>query len=223
VRTEEGNASALSGAAFLSALVVNNLADRYVERVGELAHPNPDSILGLLPFLDLRFVYLWGAAAFIALALWTALFLERPRASYLARVYAALILVRSGLMVLTPMHIPAEALPLQGSALYDGAGRLFTARHDLFFSLHAALPFLGFLAFRTRAVRRACLGFSVLLAATVLLGRNHYSLDVGAAYFITYAVYRLEARFIEARLRGYNRIPLQQLDESSMGRPRASV
>lgn len=208
MRAESRRAAFFSGTAFFIALIVNNVADQYVERVGELARPNPDTILGLLPFLDLRFVYLWGAAAFIVLALGTALFVERPRAAYLARVYAALILVRSGLMVLTPMHIPAEALPLTGSALYDGAGRLFTARHDLFFSLHAALPFLGFLAYRTRAVRRACLGFSVVLAATVLLGRNHYSLDVGAAYFITYAVYRLEARFIEARLREYSRILL---------------
>lgn len=204
--------TALAGGAFLSALVINRLADRYVDRVGELARPNPDTILRLLPFLDLRAVYLWGAAAFIALAVGTAVFLERPRAAYLARVYAALILVRSGLMVLTPMHIPTQALDLNGSALYDGAGWLFTGRNDLFFSLHAALPFLGFLAFRTAAVRRACLGFSVLLAATVLLGRNHYSLDVAAAYFITYAVYRLEARFIETRLRGYSRIPSTRQD-----------
>ncbi|MBI3551810.1 MAG: hypothetical protein HY077_04775 [Elusimicrobia bacterium] len=149
--------------------------------------------------MDLRAVYLWGAVAFIALSVYAAVFLERPRIAYIARVYAALITIRSGLMVLTPMHIPEEALPLSGSALYDGAGRLFTVRHDLFFSLHTALPFLGFLAFRTDWVRWSCLAFSIVLGTTVLLGRNHYSLDVAAAYFITYAVYRLEARFLEAR------------------------
>src|SRR5207249_132495 len=74
---------------------------------------------------------------------------------------------------------------------FNQVGRYFTVHNDLFFSLHTALPFLGFLAFRTRAVRWSCLAFSILLGATVLLGRNHYSVDVAAAYLITYAVFRL--------------------------------
>ena len=40
-----------------------------------------------------------------------------------------------------------------------------------------------------------------MLAATVLLTRLHYSIDVFSAYFITYALYRFERRKLRAPYR----------------------
>lgn len=180
----------LSLAALAGSLLLNAAALRYVEIAGSRASPNPDILLGLLPVVDTRPVYVWGAAGFIVLAIAACLTVERDRAAYIARLYAALIAVRSGVMVLTPMHVPAGEMGLDGHTA-QAVARFFTAHNDLFFSLHTALPFLGFLAFRATALKRACLGFSIGLAAAVLLGRNHYSVDVAGAYLITYSVFRL--------------------------------
>ena len=52
------------------------------------------------------------------------------------------------------------------------------------------------------------LAISILMAATVLIGRFHYSIDVFAAFFITYAIHKLEAHHIQyvyERLTGIRR------------------
>ncbi len=189
-RPESRGEIALSIAAFFGSLALNAAAVRFVESAGNLVSPVPDTVLKHLPLVDTRFVYLWGAALFIIVAFAATLTLERGRLGYIARLYAALIAVRSGLMVLTPMHVPVGEMTLEGHPAF-AAVRYFTVHNDLFFSLHTALPFLGFLAFRNRPVKLACLGFSIVLAAAVLLGRNHYSIDVAGAYLITYSVFRL--------------------------------
>lgn len=177
-------------AALGGSLLLNNAAGRYAERMGELAHESPDLLFRILPVVDLRFLFVWGFAAFVALAVGASLREERGRAARIAWMYALLIACRSLFLILTPMRLPESALPLQGYFLYDRIGRFLTMRNDLFFSAHTSLPFLGYLAFRPRPVRLAFLGLSVSMAATVILCRLHYSIDVAAAYFITYALYR---------------------------------
>ena len=191
----------LSLAAFAGSFVLNYFAGMRAERIGETAHSSPDLLLGHLPFVDLRWLYLWGYAAFIVVAVLSALRYERPRLAYLARVFAIVIAARAALMVLTPMRHPEGDLPVQGDILYDAVGRYLTMRNDLFFSSHTAIPFLASLVFRPLWLRRGFLAFSVLMAATVLLGRNHYSIDVAGAFLIPYALVRLERRWVEARLR----------------------
>lgn len=178
-------------AALAGAVGLHYGACRLAERLGDQACPSPDLLLGILPVLDLRFLYLWGPPAFVAFLVVVAVWRERPRLAYLARMVAGLILAKSVLMVLTPMRIPAGALPVEGTFFYDTLGRFFTVRNDLFFSLHTALPFLGCLLLSDSWARGACLAFSLAMAATVLLSRMHYSVDVAAAYFVTYAFCRL--------------------------------
>jgi hypothetical protein len=145
----------------------------------------------------MRFFFVWGFAAFVAFAIAAGLAFEWRRLPYIAWCYALLIAVRSVFIMLTPMQSPEGALPIVGSALFDAIGRQLTFGNDLFFSAHTALPFLGFLVFRGPVVRGVFLAFSILLAATVLLSRLHYSIDVAGAYFITYAVYKAEVRWFQ--------------------------
>ena len=64
--------------------------------------------------------------------------------------------------------------------------------NDLFFSGHTGLPFLLALIFwENKKLRFLFLGFSVLFAVVVLLGHLHYSIDVFAAYFITYTIFHI--------------------------------
>ena len=117
--------------------------------------------------------------------------------SYIVWSYAFLITVRSFFIILTPMQTPPEALLITNDWLYDNVGRYLTFQNDLFFSSHTALPYMGYLLFKERGVRFAFMALSVLLAVTVLCTRLHYSIDVAAAYFITYAVYRFEINWFK--------------------------
>lgn len=184
----------LSLAGLAGAIVLNGWLGRVASQAGERAHPSPDLLLSMLPIVDLRVVFVWGFAAFVAWAVVVAAWRERHRAAHIVWLYALLIAVRSLFIVLTPMRSPEGFLPIDGSPLFDAVGRYLTFRNDLFFSSHTALPFLGFLAYRDRWARLVFLGFSITLAATVLLTRQHYSIDVISAYFITYALYRAERR-----------------------------
>lgn len=146
-------------------------------------------------------MYWWGAAAFVAFAAGAAFVRERERLGYFARAYAVLIAARACLMTLTPLHIPAGAISVDGGMIYGSVGRMVTVHHDLFFSMHTAAPFLASLLFRDAWVRRTCLAFSLLLGATVLLLKTHYSLDVAGAFFVTYSLYRLERLWAEPLVR----------------------
>lgn len=190
-----------SCAALAAALALNRAADVYIERVGATAPMSPDTVLSRLPSLDVSAVYWWGAAAFLAVAVAAALLRERDRLGYLARSYAVLIAARAVLMVLTPLHIPAGAVSVDAGVIHDSVGRMMTVHHDLFFSMHTAAPFLASLTFRGRALRAVFLGFSVLLAVTVLLLKTHYSLDVAGAYLVTYALFHFQRRWLEPAVR----------------------
>ena len=181
-----------SMAALAGALVVNFLAGRMADAAGRNAHVSPDLLLNWLPVVDTSVIYTWGFGAFLGWLIIATLWRERRRAAYIAWVYAILITVRSFFIILTPMKLPPQAIHVEGDPLFQAIGRYLTFRNDLFFSSHTALPFLAFLLYRGTYVRLSFLAFSFMLASAVLLGRLHYSIDVFGAYFITYAVYRLE-------------------------------
>ena len=187
-------ATALAGLG--AAIAFNSFMGHVADGAGESAHPSPDMLLRLLPRADLSVLFVWGFAAFWAWAIGVALIRERRRLAHIAWLYSILLVTRGLFIVLTPMRAPADAIWSGGDPLFDAVGSYLTFRNDLFFSSHTALPFLGFLVYRDRWARLVFLGFSIVLAATVLLMRRHYSIDVFAAYFITYAVYRFEYRWL---------------------------
>lgn len=196
---------ALSVAALFAAMAFNHRADAYIERVGNRAPVSPDLILRHLPGVDVSVIYWWGAAAFVAFATVYALLRERPRLAYFARMYAVLVFARACLMTLTPLHIPDGAISVDAGVIHDSIGTMLTVHNDLFFSMHTASPFLASLLFRERWASRVCFAFALLLAATVLLLKTHYSLDVAGGFLVTYALYRLERRWLEPRIRSWVR------------------
>ena len=195
----------LSLAALFGALALNHAADGYIERVGEKAPVSPDLILRHLPAVDVSLIYWWGAAAFVVFATAAALLRERDRLAFFARSYAFVIAARAGFMVLTPLHIPAGAISVDDGLLFSSVGRMVTVHHDLFFSMHTAMPFFGALLFRDRVVRAVCGAFALLMGVTVLLLKTHYSLDVAGAILIPYALFHFQRRWIEPAVRRASR------------------
>ncbi|MBI3564203.1 MAG: phosphatase PAP2 family protein [Elusimicrobia bacterium] len=206
----------VASCALAAALALNNCAGRAADRAGELAHSSPDLLLSHLPVVDLRVLFVYGFAAFLVCVFGLGAWREGRRAAHILWLYAILVALRSVFITLTPMREPDGALQVLGDPLFDALGRHMTFKHDLFFSSHTAMPFLAFLSFRDRWARRLFLAFSVTMAATVLLTRVHYSIDVFAAFFITYAVYRFERRWL--------RVPYRRLRHRLLGgllRPKA--
>lgn len=202
---------AVSLAGLGGAIAFNSWMARIADGAGEKAHPSPDLLLSLLPRVDLRVLFVWGFAAFWAWAIVVAVLRERRRLAHIAWLYSLLLVLRGLFIVLTPMRAPVDSIWVGGDPLFDAVGRHLTFRNDLFFSSHTALPFLGFLVYSDRWARWVFLGFSVLLAATVLLMRLHYSIDVFSAYFITYALYRFEYRWLRAPYRRLRAAALARL------------
>jgi len=68
----------------------------------------------------------------------------------------------------------------------------FTFGGDLFFSGHTGMPFMMALIFwKNKPVRYLFLFLSVMFGTVALLGHKHYSIDVFAAFFITYSIYHI--------------------------------
>ena len=140
----------------------------------------PDLILDHIPYVDTSFFFYQGAAMLIAVALFVLIRVPRYIPFTLASV-ALFYLVRSGFMVTT--HLPAASA---------------VSGQDLFFSGHTGLPFLLALIFwRFDAVRYVFIAASCIAGISVLLSHVHYTIDVLAAFFITYTIFVLAKKIFK--------------------------
>lgn len=171
-------------------LVINYFAGLYATM--RASSPVTDIILDNIPAMDVDALFTYGIIAFFVLV--TALLIYRPANSpFILKSMALFIVIRSGFICLT--HIgPAPTIIEMVSA--TGLMSFFTFTGDLFFSAHTGLPFLLALIFwKDKSLRAIFLGFTMIMAVVVLLGHYHYSIDVFAAFFITYGIMEIAKRF----------------------------
>lgn len=101
---------------------------------------------------------------------------------------ALFIVIRSIFVIMTHLGPFSDQIAINPN---DWIGAL-TSRNDLFFSGHTGLPFLFALAFwESKHLRLFFLFSSVVAAVSVILGHLHYSIDVFAAFFITYGIFHI--------------------------------
>ena len=191
----------LGAGALALASLLNYWTGTYIDRIGPGLKPAHDLLFELLPLRIFPYIHTWGFVGFlVVLALGVALYEPRDRVPFFLWAYALIIATRAVFTVLTPLGLPLEAPTFEHYPIRT-MFEYFDFRHTLFFSGHTAFPFLGFLLVRRPWVRWSCLGFSLLLASSVILSRLHYSIDVGAAFFIAYAVSHLARRSWRTLLR----------------------
>lgn len=145
-----------------------------------------DIILSNTPAFDVDGLFVYGTLTFIAfIALLLAV--HPKRIPFTLHTMTIFYLVRSAFVSLThigpfPTHVD--------SANWGTLLSHFLFSSDLFFSGHVGLAFLLALIFwREKVLRYIFLASSVYMAAVVLLGHYHYSIDVASAFFITYTIY----------------------------------
>ena len=167
---------ALSLAAF--ALTVNYYAVRYATSFAGPAVP--DIVFRYVPIMEFMWLDSYGAL-YLEYAILAFAVLRTRSLVFLLKTMAVLILVRDVFINMTNLGIPEGTIPTTS---------FFTQGGDLFFSGHTALPIMAALIFwHLPKVRAFMLGVAVVLVVEVLLGRQHYSIDVFAAPFIVYGVY----------------------------------
>jgi len=168
------------------ASILNYYFGHYTNSAGTVV--SPDLILNAINPINLSFLYIWLYLAVFLVILIYPLFLKPQKLSYSLGMLSLFIFIRALFTSLTPLKTPLDAIPTEFPWIFQS----FQFQNDLFFSGHTGLPFLGFLMFRdNKKLSYFFLASSLILGVTVLLMHEHYSIDVFAAFFITYGVYKI--------------------------------
>ncbi|KKS67230.1 MAG: hypothetical protein UV36_C0011G0008 [Parcubacteria group bacterium GW2011_GWC2_42_6] len=156
---------------------VSNRASNYVS----------DLILDNLPVINVNFIFVEGFAMFIALAI-IFLLKEPQKIPFAVKTIAVFILIRSAFIILTHLAVPPNHSFIDPGRFIQN----ISSGNDLFFSSHTGFPYLLALLFwKKKYLRTFFILCSMFFGFVVLLGHLHYSIDVFAAFFITYSIFCL--------------------------------
>jgi len=153
----------------------------------KMSSPVNDLILDAIPTFNVNLIFVEGAILFWGL---TALLLfKRPqKIPFVLKCLSVFMLIRSFFIILTHLGPSPDIIFVPPHPVISK----FTFEGDLFFSGHTGAPFLMALIFwKYKILRLAFLVFSIIFGVSVLLGHIHYSIDVFAAYFITFGIYQI--------------------------------
>jgi len=181
--------SVLSLMMFFASLIINYYAGTYADM--RSSNYVQDIILDNIPLFETKFIFIYGALFVIIFVCFLLFFMPRYF-PFLLKSVALLIVIRSLFVIMTHLAPYPERAFLPTNHFIGK----FTFGADLFFSGHTAFPYmLALIYWQNKTLKITFLLFSVIFAASVLLGHLHYSIDVFAAYFITYSVYRIAMKF----------------------------
>ncbi len=110
--------------------------------------------------------------------------------------YVLLCLSRVITISLVPLEPPIGLLALNDRLANAFYGPTFITR-DLFYSGHAASVFLMYLCLRKKSDKLFTLVSTIIVAILLLVQHVHYTIDVIAAPFFTYAMYLIALRIIK--------------------------
>lgn len=182
---------------FIVSVYITHVASRFAE-VNASNHVE-DIVLSNTPVYDFELLFVHGA---IMLTLFVAAlcFRFRETAPFLLKAVSLFIIVRALFVSMTHIGPYPSKLDLE-SRLLD----FITSGNDLFFSGHTGLPFLIALIFWNHFyVRVLFLVSSVLFGVVVLLSHLHYTIDVAAAFFITYSIFHIATKLFKRDYEYFN-------------------
>lgn len=161
----------------------------YRDEVGNITTVG-DLLLNWIPATDLMSLYVWGPIVIlIVFALY--LFVYKPQLfPYALFAFGLIAFARAFFIQLTHLGPPNDIIYLKKSELIKSGFDYLYFKSDLFFSGHVANSFMPFLIVKNKPFLKWGLFVgSLLMGATVLVMHVHYSIDVFAAFFITYSLY----------------------------------
>lgn len=178
------------GALFLLGLsfTANFYAGQYARE--EASNPVTDIVLNSIPVFDVDLAFIYGPILFWILVAILAAY-KPKRLPFVVESVVLLVLIRSVFVSLTHIGPFPDHLYVH-STLFS----FLTSGSDLFFSGHTAFPFLMCLIYwNDKKLRTLFFLLSLFFGAVVLMGHLHYSIDVLAAFFITYTTFHMSKTF----------------------------
>jgi membrane-associated phospholipid phosphatase len=180
----------ISIAIAITLLILSILANYYggMYATEKAAGPVTDIILNNIPVFDVDGIFFYGPFVFWVFVIFLSL-KEPRRLPFILKSVAVFVIVRSIFIILT--HIgpfPDQAAISPPHTFFEKL--MFGG--DLFFSGHTGLPFLIALIFgKNKRLFVLFTAAAVFFGVIVLLAHLHYSIDVLAAFFITYTIYHI--------------------------------
>ncbi len=152
-----------------------------------------DPVLSLFNPIDLT--WLIFALIYISLVVAITTLIKNPKRLIITiQVYTLMAAVRIVAMYLLPLEPPAKIIILNDPFVeFFGTGQTLTK--DLFFSGHTATLFILFLVSEKKRTKTIFLISTILVAISVLLQHVHYTIDVFAAVFFSFACYKFVLKF----------------------------
>ena len=182
--------SAIGMLFFIASIFLNRVATTFAtERMGNSV---TDLILSNTPVFNVDFIVNELALAYF-IFITIIVILDPKTAPFVLKSAALFIIIRSIFITFTHLGPFPERSYIDQTEFFGP----FNLGGDFFFSGHTGMPFLAALIFwkEDKFVRYISLVASVLFGISVLLGHLHYSIDVFAAFFITYTIYKISEKF----------------------------
>jgi hypothetical protein len=175
---------------FIFSVYITHIASRFAEV--KASNYVEDIVLSNTSVHNFEVLFVHGA---IMLTLFVAAlcFKFREVAPFLLKSVSLFIIVRAMFVSMTHIGPYPSKLDLE-SRLLD----FITSGNDLFFSGHTGLPFLIALIFWNHLyVRVLFIVAAITNGIIVLLSHLHYTIDVAAAFFITYSIYHIALKIFK--------------------------
>jgi hypothetical protein len=153
-----------------------------------------DIVLDNTPVVSLNTIIIEGAL-FGLLGIIILLFSKPRYLPFALKTVAIFIAVRAFMIAATHLGIyPNQLVP--DNSFFDNIYKALDLQAGYFFSAHTGLPFLlGLVFWNEKFWRYLFLVMSVIFGSAVLLAHVHYSIDVFAAPFMVYSIFKL-AQFL---------------------------
>jgi len=116
------------------------------------------------------------------------LFTEPKKIPFFLKSLALFVVIRSAFITLTHLG------PVSAQSYVDPNDLLsrLILGNDYFFSGHTGMPyFIALIFWKDKIVRYVSIFASLLFGTSVILGHLHYSIDVFAAFFMTYSIFQI--------------------------------
>lgn len=194
--SRERSSSLLSALALLAvAYIVEYSASVYASNYSQRPTYNyvGDLILDVIPVVDLSFIIIEVGLAAIVLGTWFVF--SRPRyILFTLKTVALFVIIRAFFISLTHIGIHPDGIT-PGLGFFDAVYSYLKLQTGLFFSGHTGLPILmGLIFWHKPSIRYAFFSLAFVFAVSVLLAHVHYSIDVFAAPFMAYGIFKISQR-----------------------------
>jgi len=158
-----------------------------------------DLILDYLPTFGLFWFRSFGIVIIVS-SIFILIF-SKPRYMPFGLKTAGLLYITRPLFVILT-HLTAYPTKMLIPETYPIIGKVIIYQtNDLFFSGHVALPFLVSLIFwDNKKIRYSFIFIAFICGIAALLSKTHYSIDVFAAPFITYGIFKIAEKIFKKDL-----------------------